>query len=56
MWKVKTKETAVACCVCLIGIDGTYCIAVEKKNSMCQAVLLLYYVEWVGAIEVSVSL
>lgn len=35
---------------------STDCIAVEKENSMCQAVLLLYYVERVGAIEVSISL
>jgi len=35
---------------------GTDCIAVEKESSMCQAILLLDYVEWVGAIEVSISL
>lgn len=35
---------------------STNCIAVEKENSMRQAILLLYYVEWVGAIEVSISL
>lgn len=35
---------------------STDCIAIEKENSMCQAVLLLHYVEWMGAIKVSISL
>lgn len=35
---------------------STNCIAVEKKNPMCQAILLLYYVEWVGAVKIGISL
>lgn len=44
-------------CVCLLFREtSTYGIAVEKENSMCQTILLLYYVEWMGAIKVSTSL
>lgn len=35
---------------------STNCIAVEKKNPMCQAILLLYHVEWVGAVKIGISL
>lgn len=31
-------------------------VAVKKENSICHAVLLLYYVERMGTIEVSISL
>lgn len=37
----------------LVSTNG---IAVEKKNSMCQAILLLHYVEWVGAVKIGISL
>lgn len=41
---------------CWIRELSTNCIAIEKENSMCWAILFLYYVKWVGAIEVSISL
>lgn len=36
-----------------LGTDG---IAVKQEDSMCQAVLLLHDVEWVGAVQVSIGL
>lgn len=35
---------------------STNCIAVEKENSMCQAIFFLDYVEWMRAIKIGISL
>lgn len=42
--------------LCVTYGSDTNCIAVEKKNSMCQAIPFLYYVEWMRAIEVGMCL